>query len=445
MKYLPEIQSTQSDPAGLEALYQAALQANEEAEFRADLLSLHEQASDNLLLAAWYHRFQHHPLPLSAAAPARRIRWDLAALLGLATGLVLWAISDPQLMYLDQIPYYGLFWAPIATLFALLFLAIVSRQNYRRSLLLGLGLVLAGGYVLLMAWGQKSYLAEHYLLLMAAHLPLLCWIALGLALLGWRSRPEGRFAFLIKSLEVVIAAGLYLIFGVAFGGITIGMFEALNITLPDIIIRLISFGGFGLLPLLAVATMYDPHNPPAEQDFSQGLSRFIATMMRLLLPLTLLVLVIYIFIIPFNFMAPFEDRDVLIVYNIMLFAIIGLLFGATPLHTTDGRTEFALSPRVQELLRKGILAVAALAGLVGLYALAAVVYRTALGGLTINRTAIIGWNVVNISILGALVVTQLRGGMQGWAERLQIIFSRATLAYVLWALFVLIATPILFR
>jgi hypothetical protein len=162
-------------------------------------------------------------------------------------------------------------------------------------------------------------------------------------------------------------------------------------------------------------------------------------MMRLLLPLTLLVLVIYVFVIPFNFMAPFEDRDVLIVYNVMLFAILGLLLSATPLHASE------LSPRLQDLLRKGILAVAALAALVGLYALAAVVYRTVQGGLTINRTAIIGWNVVNISILGALIVTQLRGGPLGWAERLQAIFSKAALAYILWALFVLIAIPILFR
>jgi hypothetical protein len=92
MKYLPEIQIAQSNPEGLENLYQASLQSGEEAEFRADLLSLHEQAPEAVLLAAWYHRFQRSSLATVAAAPARRIRWDLAALLGLATGLVLWAI-----------------------------------------------------------------------------------------------------------------------------------------------------------------------------------------------------------------------------------------------------------------------------------------------------------------------------------------------------------------
>ncbi len=44
-------------------------------------------------------------------------------------------------------------------------------------------------------------------------------------------------------------------------------------------------------------------------------------------------------------MAPFRDRDVLIVYNVMLFAILGLLLGATPLRAD------AVSPRLGRALR----------------------------------------------------------------------------------------------
>ena len=64
-------------------------------------------------------------------------------------------------------------------------------------------------------------------------------------------------------------------------------------------------------------------------------------MMRLLLPLTLGVLVIYIIVIPFYFFEPFNNRDVLIVYNLMLFAIMALLLGATPIRGAD------LSPQLQ--------------------------------------------------------------------------------------------------
>jgi hypothetical protein len=71
--------------------------------------------------------------------------------------------------------------------------------------------------------------------------------------------------------------------------------------------------------------------------------------------------------IPFYFSAPFENRDVLIVYNLMLFAIVGLLIGALPIQGGE------LSPDLQRVLRIGIVAVAGLAVPVSLHALSAVI------------------------------------------------------------------------
>jgi hypothetical protein len=194
-----------------------------------------------------------------------------------------------------------------------------------------------------------------------------------------------------------------------------------------------------LLPVLAVASVYDPTVAPSEQDFDQGLSKFIATMMHLLLPLTLGVLVVYILVIPFNFLEPFENREVLIVYNLMLFAIMGLLVGATPISGDE------LSPRLRRWLRLGIIAVAILAEVVSLYALSATAYRTVQGGLTINRLMIIGWNVINIGILFWLLVRQFRGGQDRWIASLKSVFSLATNAYLVWALFLVIVVPLVFQ
>jgi multisubunit Na+/H+ antiporter MnhF subunit len=216
------------------------------------------------------------------------------------------------------------------------------------------------------------------------------------------------------------------------------MFFALGADLPALWIRLIAAGGFGLLPVLALATIYDPALPPSAQDFDQGLSKFVATMMRLLLPLTLSVLVVYLLVIPFYFFAPFESRDVLIVYNLMLFAIIGLLLGATPIKGDD------LSPNLQKWLRVGIILVAILVELISFYALSATVYRTLQGELTPNRLTVIGWNVINIAILLWLIITQFREDREHWIDSLQKVFSLATNAYLAWGLFLLFAIPILF-
>lgn len=435
MKFIPDIQASINDPERLENLYQLSRGSGDEAEFRADLHEVYEKSPDNLLLAAWHSRFEHLPL----TKPKRTTNWGLAVVLGAITGLILWLVSNPDWVLPNQIPYLLLVWAPIATILTLIFLAVISMRNYRFTALAAIGLIIATLYILLISRGQAALASRDYLILMLIQLPLLCWIGLGIAVMQFRSTAGNRFAFLIKSIEVIITAGVYLIFGLAFGGITFGMFAALNVTIPEIIMRLIALGGFGLIPIFAVATMYDPQVSPEAQDFSLGLSKFVFTIVRLLLPLTLLVLVIYLFVIPFNFMAPFQNRNLLIIYNVMQFAIIGLLIGATPIKLDD------LSEKLQIWLRRGIVAVAILTLLISLYALSAVIYRTVLDGLTLNRTAIIGWNFINIVILISLVVTQLRKSALEWHTRLQNIFSRATAAYMIWSLLLIVFLPLIFK
>jgi hypothetical protein len=438
MDYSLAIHENQHDAKMLEELYHQALSQNEIADFRSGLFAAYQEQPDNLLYTAWFYRLQQEPIP-SAVKPGRSRSWRLAVPLSVVTGLVFWVLAAPQYLLLNHLPYIILLWAPIATLSTLAFLSLTAGKEYRRTGFLAGGLVIVCLYVLLIARGQSGNYKTAYLDLMAIHLPLLCWITLGVSVLGLGSSAAERFTFLIKSIEIIITAGLYLIAGIAFGGITIGLFNALSIQLPEIITRLIYAGGFGLLPVLAVTSTYDPMVTPLEQDFSQGLSRLVATMMRLLLPLTLVVLVVYIVAIPFSFLQPFTNRDVLIVYNVMLFAIMGLLIGATPLSNQE------LSPRMLKALRNGILAVAALTVLVSVYALSATVYRTVGGGLTINRLTIIGWNVINICLLILLLFRLIKKKDESWDERVKSVYHMGSLAYTAWVIFLICGIPLLFR
>jgi len=437
MKYQTEITAASTSPEDLEDLYQAAHKSGEEELFKAALEGCFYNAPDNLLFAAWHYRLKTQD-QMTIGGEKSSHNWKLAIPLSILTGLVFWVLSDENLIYLDQVPYLLLLWAPIAMIFTLIFLTLSRRKNYLYALLTGIALLAASIYILLITPSLSPENQSHYLLLMAIHLPLLCWIALGISILWFGSEYKNRFSYLIKSIEVMITAGVYLIVGVAFGAITVGMFQALNITLPEVLMRLIAAGGAGLIPVIAVASVYDPTREPISQDFSQGLRKFITTMMRLLLPLTLVVLAIYVCVIPFYFLAPFENRDVLIVYNLMLFAIMGLLIGVTPLKVQD------IPTRIQDLLRKGILAVAILAVFVSLYALSATAYRTFLGGITINRLTIIGWNIINTAILVLIIFRLLKYPRERWSDSLQSTFSLGTNGYLVWTLFIILAIPILF-
>jgi hypothetical protein len=122
----------------------------------------------------------------------------------------------------------------------------------------------------------------------------------------------------------------------------------------------------------------------------------------------------------------------------MLFAVVALLVGATPVSLAD------ISPRLRRWLRLGIIAVAALALIVSLYALAAILYRTALDRLTPNRLAFIGWNVVNIGLLFLVLLFQVRAKVGQWLKGLYRAYSAGTVAYVVWTLAMILAIPWLF-
>jgi hypothetical protein len=430
LKYIPEIQANQNDPKLLEDLYQAALRKGESDEFAAALQACYQQSPDTMLYAAWHYRLQQ--VAPESLEEDRKVNWRLAVPLSVVLGLIFWILSGrPGVLDLELLA------GPIIACFVIAFLILASNTNQKAAALTIAGLAGVTAYaVIFVTFWERSW---DYETLMALHLPLLAWIATGFSLLWSRSDHHNRFAFLRQSIEVFFTAGLYLIAGVIFVLITFGLFEAIGIWLSDEVMRLLLAGGGGLIPILAVATAYDPSKAPSQQSFQQGLGKLITTLMRLLLPLTLLVLVIYLLVIPFNFMAPFFDRDVLIVYNVMLFAIMGLLVGATPVN------EHNLAVKHHRLLRLGILVVAALTVLVSLYALSATVYRTVSGGITINRLTIIGWNSINIGILGMLIYKQLVGGPAQWVQSLQETFSRGVIGYVVWTLFLALAIPLLFR
>jgi hypothetical protein len=446
MSYHDTVSALAQDAEQLEQVYQAALEAGETDAFKQAVDDSHAAAPENLLYAAWFHRLKY----AAAQAKSLAVAWAWVIPLALLNGLLFWWLSDDQRFMIeivgarrqrayDFVPAVLLWAAPLSAAFVLIYFTVVGHRDWRRSGLIGAILLAAGAYVL---WtypqaGTRPF-QEQYLTLMAMHLPLLAWAGVGVFLIIEHRDPANRFAFLIKSLETFIMGGLFVIAGGLFTAISFGLFEALDVNVPDVVQRLFIAGGGGLIPVIAVAVIYNPTVPPAEQAFDEGLSKLVALLMRVLLPLTLLVLVVYLGFIPFNFREPFYNREVLIIYNGMLFAVIALLVGATPISLAG------TSPRLARWLRRGIVTVAALALLVSLYALAAILYRTALDRLTPNRLAFIGWNVINIALLFLLLLFQTRDKAERWLQGLRRAYSAGTVAYAVWTLAMILALPWLF-
>jgi hypothetical protein len=439
MTYTAAIRDAHQDPQQLESMFQTARQENGVETFIADLEACYQEASDNVLYAAWHYRLQ--TVAREEHTERRGINWRVALPVSIAAGLALWLLSEPTLQIIDRRQVLGVYGIPLTISFALVLIVLSAGHSQRRYVWAGIALLAAFAYVPLIVSARDVTYQGHYANLMTSHLPVLAWAAIGIGVLGARSSTAERFAFLLKSFEVLVTTGLFLIGGAIFVQVTMNLFWALDIQIPDAIQRLLVVGILGPSSLLALASVYDPKLRPLAQDFKAGLARLLATLSRLLLLPTLLVLGIYIFAILSNFQEPFKNRDVLGIYHAMLFAVLGLLIGATPMHESD------LPARFRSALRVAIVGTAGLAALVGLYALAAIVYRTINDTLTMNRLALIGWDVINVSILARLIYRQYELGRQGrgWVEAVQAAFALGAIGYVVWAAFVVLVVPIVIR
>ncbi|MCB0109364.1 MAG: hypothetical protein KDE53_25750, partial [Caldilineaceae bacterium] len=371
VNYLEKIREFAREPEQLELAYQAAVKAGERSAFAEAVQMAHAEDHGNLLYSAWYYRLLH--------AAGRVIAWSWAVPLAILNGLLLWWLSDEQRFALQIVnPFSGtqeradmpvvlLLGPAVAATIIILFLAVAGDRQWRRlgGIVLGLAAVTAYVFFCYPQAGTSLY-QEQYLALMPMSLGLLAWAGIGLYALGGHWDAGNRFAFLVKSLEFLIVGGLFGFILLLFTGVTFGVFNALGIEPPDEIIRLFVAGGAGMVGVLAVAMAVEPGVAPRQQPFDEGLSRLIPLLLRLLLPLALLVLTVFVFFIPANFWGPFENREVLIAFNAMLFAVIALLVGVVPLARGD------LNERLWTWLWRGILALTVLVLVVGVYALVAI-------------------------------------------------------------------------
>jgi hypothetical protein len=382
--------------------------------------------------------------PASGSSP--RAAWPLAIMLSIALGVV-FRLTAWHSLGVTFLPGYA--WGPAAGVAILLYLWLARGRLRTTGMRDGgtaspapaqvawAGLVIAGFVTNALTFAPERL--GSLALLSAIHLPALTWLVMGVAVLGRMDDPLERFAAAVKSIEVLVTGAIYAGVVAIFSGVTVGLLTALQVTIPPPVIQATFAFLLGLVPVLAVASVYDPGLQPSAQRFGTGVTRVFFIVARLFLPLTLLVLLLVAVILPMRFGVLSENRSTLLIFNAMLFAVMLLIVGATPLRAED------LGPRAGAWLRRGIAALAFAAAVIGAYALAAVLSRTAHGGLTPNRLTVMGWNVVNIVTLLLLLLRPLRAGREGWVRALHGAFGQGLALYALWSAFVLVALPHLAR
>ncbi|MFZ5516889.1 MAG: hypothetical protein ACOY90_09645 [Candidatus Zhuqueibacterota bacterium] len=442
-----QIETSRADAAGLERLYKQALEAGNVTAFKEALGQCAGEHPENVLFSAWTYRLDILPLPSPAVGlegqsvnQSQNRRWWTAIVASVILGVVyaLFAGDKPPVPVPGEaVPLFWIGWAPLTALGILVFLAIVDRSRRRAYQYAGLAIIPIAVYTAAIAWSRTGDVAS----LIALHLPFVVWAGIGAALaLGHADPARQCYAYFVKSVETVLVGGIYFGAGGIFLGLTLGIFAVLGINFQQQNLQTIAAWGIGAIPLLALASVYDPTTAPAAQDWTTGLMRILRIVTQLILPLVLGVLLVYVFwFVPAYFWRPFEERDVLIIYNATILAVLVLMTVVV-----SGPAE-ERSPRRDTFLRYAVLGLLGLILFINAYALAAMASRVFSFGLTPNRSAAFGWNIVTLLMLAVIGIRQWRGRSNPWIYTFRESIALVSVLAVAWALWVLIGLPLTFK
>ncbi len=260
------------------------------------------------------------------------------------------------------------------------------------------------------------------------HLPILLWSILGYAYLGNEFlNKEKRINFLKFNGDLLIMSVIILLSCLLFTVITFGLFNLIGIKIEKFYMEYIAIWGIGAIPLFATYLVYN--NPYL-------INRISPLIAKIFTPLVFINLFIYLVTLIYMGKYPHNDRNLLLVYNLLLVAVLALIFFSIAENKISKENYFSA------LLLFGL---SLLTIIINGIALSAIIFRIWELGVTPNRIAVLGGNIL-IFINLIMVFFDLLKVVTKKSDSLKIEDSIAKYLpiYAAWAAVVVLIIPILF-
>jgi hypothetical protein len=215
--------------------------------------------------------------------------------------------------------------------------------------------------------------------------------------------------------------------GGLFTAILLGLFQAIGIPIHQIYFEW--FGVFGAAGIPLLATLILKENP-------ELLNQVAPVVAGIFTPLALLALLIFLPALLLSGRNLFGDREFLLVFNLLLLGVLALIFFSLP--------EIEQHPQK----RAGLLVLTGLSMLcllVNSIALSAIVYRVFSFGITANRAAVLGSNLLiltNLFLVCRQLILSLKSPER--PEEASRSIGQFLPVYGIWAFLVIFFFPLLF-
>lgn len=266
------------------------------------------------------------------------------------------------------------------------------------------------------------------LMLSCVHLLLFLWSILGFAFVGGTSNnDEKRLSYLKYNGDLVVMTTLIIIAGGIMTGITVGLFSLIGINIEKFYFENVVVFGLPAAPIMG--TYLIQTNPQLVGKVSPVIAKIFS-------PLVLVMLVIYLGALIYSGKDPYNDRDFLLVFNALLIGVLAIIFFSIAETSTAAKSQ-------TETWVLFLLSV--ITAIVNAVALSAILFRISAWGITPNRAAVLGGDVL-ILINLLLVVRQFfriltkKGNITGVRNAITLYLP----IYFLWTIIVTFIFPLLF-
>lgn len=260
------------------------------------------------------------------------------------------------------------------------------------------------------------------------HLPLLMWSIYGIIFIDLNLKdPDKRIAFIRYNGDLAILMAILAITGGILTAITIGLFEAIGFNIEDFYFKNIVIVGAVSVPIVAT---YIIKNYPA---ITNKIAPIVA---RIFSPMVLLTALVYLIALAFSGKNPFSDREFLIIFNLMLIGVMAIIVFSIAEATTNQRHKF------NQIV---LLLLSVLTVIIDVVALSAIFYRLQAFGITPNRLAVLGSNVLILGNLVLLLISLYKLNFKNAPlKNVELTIAKYLPIYVVWVLIVIFAFPLFF-
>ena len=407
-----EIRNSINNPFQLEEMYRA----NEKG-FTDAFNAVYPQLKSNYAASFWNARLNFKPQK-TTFGNNKEILFVLVA--ALFSGVV---AKLPELLSINEAFFYTRDIAFIVVPALTAYFAWKQRISATKSAIIAIFIVAAAIYINLLP-AKNADLFQ----LSCIHLPLVLWAVLGYVFTGTEhNNAKLRLQYLSYNGNLAVMSGLMIIAGGLLSAATIGLFDLINLNINEFYFRYIVVLGLSATPMVAT------HLVQSHPEIVGKVSPVIA---RIFSPMVLVMLVVYLIAMAYTGKDPYNDRDFLLMFNMLLVGVMAIIFFSVAEHTR------VAEKRIETWVLL-LLAIATI--IVNSIALSAILFRITSWGITPNRLAVLGSNliiIINLLLVAVRLMKTVTG--KGSIKEVEHAIAFYLPIYAAWAAIVTFIFPWIF-